>query len=44
MSELTEKNGEMVASLYWKKTIYRKHEKEMLKYLKNACNDDGIEE
>lgn len=44
MSELTEKNGEMVASLYWKKTMYRKHEKEMLKYLKNACNDDGIEE
>lgn len=41
MSELTEKNGNMVASLYWKETMYKKHEEQMLKYLKDAC---GIEQ
>lgn len=41
MSELTEKNGNMVASLYWKETMYKKHEDQMLKYLKDAC---GIEQ
>ena len=40
MGELTEKNGDKVASLYWKETMYKKHEEEMLRYLINAC---GIE-
>lgn len=38
MSELTEKNGEKVASLYWKDTAYEAHESEMLGYLKDACH------
>lgn len=37
MSELTQKNGDKVASLYWKETMYKKHEEEMLKYLMDAC-------
>lgn len=37
MSELTEKNGDEVASLYWKKTVYKSHEEEMIGYLKSAC-------
>ena len=37
MSELTEKNGDKVASLYWKENMYKKHEEEMLKYLIDAC-------
>ncbi|MBU5476848.1 DUF262 domain-containing HNH endonuclease family protein [Eubacterium sp. MSJ-21] len=37
MSELTEKNGDKVASLFWKETMYKKHEEEMLKYLIDAC-------
>ena len=37
MSELTEKNGDKAASLYWKETMYKKHEEEMLKYLMDAC-------
>lgn len=41
MSELTEKNGDKAASLYWKETLYKKHEEEMLKYLIEAC---GIEQ
>lgn len=40
MSELTEKNGNKVASLYWKETMYKKHGNEMLRYLIDAC---GIE-
>lgn len=45
MSELTEKNGDKVASLYWKETMYKKHEDEMLRYLIEACGiemEDGI--
>ena len=38
MSELTEKNGDKVASLYWKETAYKLHEEEMIGYLKNACD------
>ena len=38
MSELTEKHGDKVASLYWKETAYKVHEEEMLGYLKKACN------
>lgn len=38
MSELTEKDGEKVASLYWKETAYKEHEEEMLGYLKEACD------
>lgn len=37
MSELTEKNGDKVASLYWKETAYRLHEDEMIDFLKTAC-------
>lgn len=37
MSELTEKSGEKVASLYWKETVYKSHEDEMIRYLKEAC-------
>lgn len=40
MSELTEKNGDKVASLYWKETMYKKHGNEMLRYLIDVC---GIE-
>jgi hypothetical protein len=40
MSELTEKHGGKVASLYWKETQYRLHEEEMISILKNACNVD----
>lgn len=40
MSELTEKNGDKVASLYWKKTAFKAHEEEMIGHLKSAC---GIE-
>lgn len=38
MSELTEKNGDKVASLYWKEIAYKSHEEEMIGYLKDACN------
>ena len=37
MSELTEKHGDKVASLYWKETAYKEHEKVMLALLSNAC-------
>lgn len=37
MSELTEKNDDKVASLFWKETMYKKHEDEMIKYLVDAC-------
>ena len=45
MSELTEKNGDKSASLYWKETMYKQHEDEMLRYLIEACGiemEDGI--
>jgi hypothetical protein len=44
MSELTEKNGDKVASLYWKETMYKKHEEEMLKYLMDACDVEQEED
>ncbi len=37
MSRLTEKNGIKSASLYWKETMYRQHEDEMIRILRNAC-------
>lgn len=37
MSKLTEKNNDKVASLYWKETMYKKHEEEMIKLLMDAC-------
>ena len=40
MSELTERNGDKAASLYWKETMYKRHEDEMIAILKTAC---GIE-
>jgi Uncharacterized conserved protein len=44
MSELTEKNIDKVASLYWKETMYKKHEEEMLKYLMDACDIEQEED
>lgn len=38
MSALTEKKGDKAASLYWKETIYKQHEDEMIRILKDACN------
>lgn len=38
MSELTEKNGDKVASLFWKESAYKLHEEEMIYYLKRACD------
>lgn len=38
MSELTEKNDDKIASLYWKETAYKLHEEEMIGYLKSACD------
>lgn len=40
MSELTEKNGDKVASLYWKEIAYKDHEAEMISILKRACGLD----
>lgn len=37
MSELTEKNGEKAASLFWKESSYKVHEDEMISILKDAC-------
>ena len=45
MSELTEKNEDKFASIYWKETMYKKHEDEMIKHLADACGiklEDGI--
>lgn len=41
MSELTERQGDKPASLWWKETLFEKHEDEMIGILKAAC---GIEE
>ena len=41
MSDLTEKKGDKPASLYWKETMYKTHEDEMISILKAAC---GIED
>ena len=38
MSELTERNANRAASLYWKETAYKAHEEEMIGYLKEACH------
>ncbi len=40
MSDLTEKKGDKVASLYWKEEAYKEHEKAMITMLANAC---GVE-
>jgi hypothetical protein len=37
MSELTERNGKTAASIYWKDSMYKQHENEMITILKNAC-------
>lgn len=37
MSELTEKNNDKFASLYWKDTACKKHEGDMIDLLKRAC-------
>ena len=37
MSKLTETNGDKTASTYWKETMYKKHEEEMIKRLAEAC-------
>ncbi|HIT84896.1 MAG TPA: DUF262 domain-containing protein [Candidatus Ornithomonoglobus intestinigallinarum] len=43
MSELTEKNGEKAARLYWKETACRVHEEEMIGCLKAACRQYDAE-
>lgn len=40
MRDLTEKNGDKAASIYWKDTMYKEHEEEMLAYLMEACEID----
>ena len=42
MSSLTEKQGDKVASLCWKETIYKLHETEMLNMLMQACSVDAV--
>lgn len=37
MSELTQESGDKAASIYWKETVYKFHEDEMICYLKKAC-------
>lgn len=37
MSELTEPGGGKSASVYWRETMYKKHEEEMIKYLMDEC-------
>ena len=37
MSDLTERNGDESASLYWKETACKKHEDDMIAVLKAAC-------
>lgn len=44
MNEFTEKNGDKVASLYWKEIMYKKHEEDMRKYLIDACGIDQEED
>ena len=39
MSEMTEKQGDKVASLYWKEVAYKEHEKEMIALLSNTCGE-----
>lgn len=39
MSELTETKDGKVASLYWKETACKKHEEDMLGYLREACGE-----
>ena len=41
MSELTEKHGDRVASLYWKEEAYKEHEKAMISMLASACDIDA---
>ena len=43
MRDLTEKHGNIPASLYWKDTAYRIHEDEMIAILKQACGIKGSE-
>ena len=37
MSSLTERKDDKPASVYWKETLYKQHETEMIKLLKEAC-------
>ena len=39
MSELTETKDGKAASSYWKETAYKKHEEDMLGYLREACGE-----
>ena len=38
MSNLTEKHGNKPASLYWKESMYKKHEDEIIQLLKEECD------
>ena len=45
MSDLTEKNGDQPANLYWKETLCKKHGDDMLQMLRDACeNRETVEE
>ena len=39
MSELTQAESDLVASLYWKEAAYKKHEEDMIAYLLEACSE-----
>ena len=39
ISELTQSESGMVASLYWKEAAYKKHEEDMIAYLLEACSE-----
>ena len=39
MSELTETKDGKAASSYWKETACKKHEEDMLGYLREACGE-----
>lgn len=41
MSDLTEKHGDKSASMYWRETAYKDHEKEMISMLSQACGIDA---
>ncbi len=41
MSELTERKDDKAASIYWRETAYKQHEKEMLDLLMKACEVDS---
>ena len=41
MRDLTEKHGDKSASMYWRETAYKEHEKEMIALLAKACGTNS---